>query len=180
MGSKEGDAIIGDHGVHIFRHIQFRQQCVAHDCTAVCRWSLVSVYRICSSTHISHACIFFSISGVQSSGIAYLGEFHSNRTRAKHVTFTAMFSTLSIVYMASIGWLVIPANWQIMLFGMVYRSWRLFILLSSCINVFAFIGLFLMPESPKFELAMGREESALNIIKSVYHYNTGYAKEVSE
>lgn len=120
-----------------------------------------------------------SVSGVQSSGIAYLGEFHSNKTRSKYVTFTAMFSTLSIVYMAVIGWLVIPAEWQTTLFGMVYKPWRLFILTSSGINIFAFLGLLFMPESPKFLLAMGKKEEALAIIKKVYKTNTGKSMEVS-
>lgn len=121
---------------------------------------------------------YFSVSGVQTSGIAYLGEFHSNKTRSKYVTFTAMFSTLSIVYMSSIGWLVIPSDWTMTIFGMVYRPWRLFILSSSCINLVAFIGLLFMPESPKFMLAMGKEADALEIIKNVYHFNTGNPKEV--
>lgn len=122
----------------------------------------------------------FSISGVQSSGIAYLGEFHSDKTRSKHVTFAAMFSTISILYMSSIGWLIIPAEWQANIFGMIYRPWRLFIFASSCINLFALFGLLIMPESPKFLLAMGRGNEALDIIKSVYLVNTGYPKEVRQ
>lgn len=90
-----------------------------------------------------------------------------------------MFSTLSIVYMALIGWLVIPAEWQTTLFGMAYKPWRLFILTSSCVNIFAFVGLLFMPESPKFLLAMGKREEALDIIKNVYQINTGNPKEVS-
>lgn len=114
------------------------------------------------------------------STIAYVGEFHSDKTRAKYVTFTALWTTVSTLYTSSVGWLIIPADWEMLLFGMVYRPWRLFILASSCINLFAFFGLCVMPESPKFMLAMGKKQEAIDIIKSIYQVNTGNRKEVSK
>lgn len=82
---------------------------------------------------------FYSISGVQCSGIAYLGEFHSNKTRSMHVTFTAMFLTLSVVYAATIGWLIIPAEWTLTVYGFVYKPWRLYILCNTSVNFLVFV-----------------------------------------
>lgn len=55
----------------------------------------------------------------------------------------------------------------------------MYILSCSSINLAAFLCLFLMPESPKFMLAMGKKAEALDIIKGVYKLNTGNPKEVS-
>lgn len=95
-----------------------------------------------------------------------------------HVTFTAMFLTLSVVYAATIGWLIIPAEWTFTVYGFVYKPWRLYILCNTSVNFLTFCGLFLLPESPKFLLAMGKGEEALKIIKDVYHFNTGNPQEV--
>lgn len=122
----------------------------------------------------------FSISGVQAAAIAYLGEFHSNKTRAKHVTFAAMFMTIAIVYQPLMGLFIMPRQWQFSLFGiMLIRPWRMYILISSCTSALAFVAISLLPESPKFELVMGRKEEALAILRRVYAANGLGSKEVS-
>lgn len=117
-------------------------------------------------------------SGVQATGVVYMGEFHSNKTRARAVVFVSMFMTASIPFMSVVGWVIIPMKWSFNIFGMIYRPWRLFILCNSSINIFAFIGLMMLPESPKFELAMGKVENTLDTLKTIYQYNTGNKKEV--
>lgn len=47
----------------------------------------------------------------------------------------------------------------------------MYILISSCTSALAFIAISLLPESPKFELAMGRKENALAILRRIYEAN---------
>ncbi len=61
------------------------------------------------------------------------------------------------------------------LFGFIYTPWRLYIFVTSLINVIAFIMLLYPPESPKFMLAMGKPNEALKILSKVYQAN-GYGK----
>lgn len=77
------------------------------------------------------------------------------------------------------GLFVMPIDWEMSVFGMAYRTWRLFILFSSMINAFAFVSVAFLPESPKFVLTMGRPEEALEILKTVYRMNKGKPKDVS-
>lgn len=117
-----------------------------------------------------------SISGVQASAISYLGEFHSDKTRSRSVTFAAMFMPICVMYQAVVGWFVMPMTWEFSLFGLLYKPWRLYILSSSLINALSFVILLVLPESPKFMLAMGKNEKALEILQNVYAVNTGNAK----
>lgn len=107
-----------------------------------------------------------------SAAISYLGEFHCNKNRARHVTFAAMFMTISIVYQALMGLFIMPRTWEFSLFGwMVIRSWRLYILITSGTSALAFVAICLLPESPKFELAMGRPDEAVRILSRAYAAN---------
>lgn len=119
------------------------------------------------------------MSGVQAAGISYLGEFHSNRTRSKHVTFAAMFMTLSIVYQPLMGLFIMPRQWAFSLFGlMLVRPWRIYILISSLTSALTFLVITWLPESPKFELAMGRKDESLTILRRIYVANGLGAAEV--
>lgn len=64
-------------------------------------------------------------------------------------------------------------QWNI--FGFIYHPWRLYILVTSLINLTAFIMLLFTPESPKFMLAMGRLDESVEILSRVYQAN-GYGK----
>lgn len=75
------------------------------------------------------------------------------------------------------GWLIMTMDWKYTVFGFVYSPWRLYIVLSSLINAFAYCIFLFLPESPKFMLAMGKQKEALDILVIGYKANGG--KEVS-
>lgn len=90
----------------------------------------------------------------------------------RHVTFAAMFMTMSVFYQALMGLFILPRDWEFSLFGwMLIRSWRIYILLSSLVNAFAFIAFCMLPESPKFMLAQGQPDEAIRILSCVYAGN---------
>lgn len=115
---------------------------------------------------------------MQVTTVPYLGEFHSNKTRSKFVIFNSMFMPLAVLYMSTLAWLIIPSNWSLNFHNFHYKPWRLYILCTSLINLIGFCGLSLLPESPKFMLAIGNNVEALNILRNVYHFNTGQPKQV--
>ncbi|XP_037050123.1 synaptic vesicle glycoprotein 2B-like [Bradysia coprophila] len=118
----------------------------------------------------------FFLSGVQAAALLYLGEFHCYKNRAKYVTFAAMFMPMSIVYQPVMGWLIMTMDWKYTILGFVYRPWRLYMVLSSLINAFAYCLFLFLPESPKFMLAMGKPEEALDILVIGYKANGGKDK----
>lgn len=71
------------------------------------------------------------------------------------------------------GIFIMPIDWEFSVFGMAYRPWRFFILLSSLINALAFVSFTFLPESPKFMMAMGMPNEALEILKKIHRVNKG-------
>lgn len=107
-----------------------------------------------------------------SAAISYLGEFHCNTNRARHVIFAAIFMSVAVVYQSLMGLFIMPRTWEFSLFGwMVIRSWRIYIFISSCSSAFAFVAFCFLPESPKFMLAMNRPDEAVRILSLVYERN---------
>lgn len=74
---------------------------------------------------------------------------------------------------------IIPMEWSINIFGIELKSWRFFLLFNSLFNLWNAIAFCFLPESPKFLLAMNREEEALNILRRIYTINTGKNSEVN-
>lgn len=76
------------------------------------------------------------------------------------------------------AWLVIPQTWSINIWDLVvYKPWRLFLVLCSSPALFICAALFVFPESPKFLLMRGQNYEALQVLKKVYAYNTGKSPE---
>lgn len=73
-----------------------------------------------------------------------------------------------------------PSDLEFSLFGlMLIRPWRMYIFIGSLTSAIAFVVISFLPESPKFELSMGRKERALGILKSAYAANKLGLAEVS-
>lgn len=68
-------------------------------------------------------------------------------------------------------------DWKYTILGYVYSPWRLYMVVTSLINAFAYCIFLCLPESPKFMLAMGKPQEALDILIMGYKANGG--KEVS-
>lgn len=86
-----------------------------------------------------------------------------------------MFMPLSVLYQPLVGWGIMTMEFRYSLFGFIYTPWRLYIFVSSLINVIAFLMLLYPPESPKFMLAMGKPYETIKILSRVYQAN-GYGK----
>lgn len=123
--------------------------------------------------------VFFlssSVSGTQAATYSYIGEFHSNETRTKALSFVAMFMPACFIYLPLLAWLIIPMQWEwyIYIFGGIkILPWRIYLMLSSLLNGINLICLYRLPESPKFLLSMNRKEDALNVLRAMYSINTG-------
>lgn len=115
---------------------------------------------------------------MQVTNVPYLGEFHSNKTRNKYVTFNTMFMSSSLLYVSAVACLIIPSQWMLTIHNFQYKPWRLYILSISLINLLAFCGSLQLPDSPKFMLAMGKNVEALDILRNIYQFNTGLPKQV--
>lgn len=105
---------------------------------------------------------------------AYLGEFNTPPNRNRAIILVGFITACSAIILPGLAWSVLPMEWSLPLYsGMGFRSWRLFILVGAIPSLLSGLLLFWFPESPKFLLAVGRREEALQVLRRVHAINTG-------
>ncbi|KAL5276213.1 hypothetical protein ACFFRR_001814 [Megaselia abdita] len=117
----------------------------------------------------------FLLSSSSATIYAYLGEFHSNAIRNRVIMAGGILcSTFSILF-PLIAWVVINQEWSfyIPILNIVYKPWRLFILVCGLPGFFSALCLLKFPESPKFTLSVGEEAYTLKSLRTIYAWNTG-------
>nr|CAD7196914.1 unnamed protein product [Timema douglasi] len=74
-----------------------------------------------------------------------------------------------------LAWIIIPQPWSWELFDgyIVYNSWRVYVLVCAMPSLLAAFLMTFFLESPKFLMAVGRNEQAIDVLRSVYRINTG-------
>uniref|UniRef100_A0A182VKS7 Major facilitator superfamily (MFS) profile domain-containing protein n=2 Tax=Anopheles merus TaxID=30066 RepID=A0A182VKS7_ANOME len=74
-----------------------------------------------------------------------------------------------------IAWSVINQEWEytLPLLNIVYRPWRLFIVVCGLPSLVCGIALLYFPESPKFLFSRGHEQETIMIMHKMYRWNTG-------
>lgn len=120
----------------------------------------------------------FLVAGPTSTAMAYLGEFHSERTRSRAMVIFGVFPGGASLAVAALAYLVLPLDlaWSLPWLHTV-RSWRLFILLNAVPSLLTGLTFLWLPESPRFLLATGRPDAALRALRWAYARNQGSGKE---
>lgn len=121
----------------------------------------------------------FCISGGSATVYAYLGEFHTEKTRSRAIMGAAFIFGVGAMIMPALAWLVINQEWRIdiPLLAITYKPWRLFMVVCGIPGFVCGLCLFKIPESPKFLLSQGKDEMALEILKNMFKWNTGRPKD---
>ncbi|KDR21687.1 synaptic vesicle glycoprotein 2B-like [Zootermopsis nevadensis] len=106
---------------------------------------------------------------------AYLGEFHSAPTRSRAVMLVSVFLSVGGIFQQGLAWLIIPQDWAVQLPwpDLIFRSWRVFVVINALPSVATAVILFFLPESPKFLFSKGKEGQALDVLRRVFAVNTG-------
>ncbi|XP_046982572.1 synaptic vesicle glycoprotein 2A-like [Schistocerca americana] len=83
-----------------------------------------------------------------------------------------------VLDVSGLAWAVIPQPWAAPLPWITMRSWRVFLILGAVPSAATFLGLWLLlPESPKFLLAVGRHDEALDVLREMFATNSGLPPE---
>lgn len=127
--------------------------------------------------------MLFSISGNAATTYAYLAEFHTDKSRAKVISWAAMFMAFGMIYLPFVAYFVIPLDAQFELYsdalGMRYGLWRFYLLLSSFVSIIIIGGMLWLPESGKFLLTTGKHDEVLQVLTQMYRWNRGEPDYVS-
>ncbi|XP_004527473.1 synaptic vesicle glycoprotein 2A [Ceratitis capitata] len=106
---------------------------------------------------------------------AYLGEFHTDKTRSRAIMGSAFIFAIGAMILPMIAFLVINQDWVLHLtfIGIDYKPWRLFVIVCGIPGFLCGLSLFILPESPKFLLAVGDEKKAIEVLKKMHRWNGG-------
>jgi MFS transporter, VNT family, synaptic vesicle glycoprotein 2 len=107
----------------------------------------------------------------------YLGEFQPTKYREKILCWMEIFWTLGVIALPLIAWLIIPLTFDFRYHGFVFHSWNLFVAICAIPSLFLGLWLFTFPESPKFLIEVGDADDALEVLKTMYHFNTGHSRD---
>lgn len=107
-----------------------------------------------------------SISGSSATIYAYLGEFHDSSRRSRAVLISSIMFGIVCTLLPFVALLVINQEWQseVPVLGVLYRPWRLFLVICSLPGLAAWLCLFFLPESPEFVLGQGDRVAAIAIV----------------
>ncbi|XP_053698458.1 synaptic vesicle glycoprotein 2C [Sabethes cyaneus] len=127
---------------------------------------------------VTRFCVGFFISGNAATSYAYLAEFHTDKSRAKVISWAAMFMALGTIYLPLMAWFIIPlsANYSLYIeaLGAQYNLWRVYLMLCSLASVLIICGMFYLPESGKFLLTTtGEKDKVIQILAKIYRWNSG-------
>ncbi|XP_058064392.1 synaptic vesicle glycoprotein 2C isoform X1 [Anopheles bellator] len=113
------------------------------------------------------------VSGNAATSYAYLAEFHGEASRARVISWAAMFMAIGLIFLPTLAWAIIPleGRFDLRLFGLRYAMWRVYLLLCSLDLILIIAGLLFLPESGKFLLINGHREKVRQILVRIYRYN---------
>lgn len=74
-----------------------------------------------------------------------------------------------------IAWLVINQEWAfyIPIIDVMFRPWKLYLVVCSLPSLLSYLALIILPESPKFVLSHGKQQEAIDILEKINRWNNG-------
>ncbi|XP_037039784.1 synaptic vesicle glycoprotein 2B-like [Bradysia coprophila] len=117
----------------------------------------------------------FFISGPSATTYAYLGEFHCLKDRSKVLLLGSFTYGLFCYYNPIAASFIINRDWTFYIetIDLVFKPWRLFMIVCGIPGLLSGCVMLCMPESPKFTFSQGKEQETLNILQNIYTCNTG-------
>ncbi|KAL7636141.1 UNVERIFIED_CONTAM: hypothetical protein RMT77_012898 [Armadillidium vulgare] len=104
---------------------------------------------------------------------AYYCEFIARTDRGRHLSWLLIFWAIGGVFTALMAWAIIPRTGITVVLDEQHHfsSWRMFLVVCSLPSFAAVIGLYFMPESPRFLLEKGRDVEAMMVYKKIFKWN---------
>ncbi|XP_037044113.1 synaptic vesicle glycoprotein 2B-like isoform X4 [Bradysia coprophila] len=117
----------------------------------------------------------FFVSGPSATTFAYLGEFHCLKYRSKVMMLGSFTFGFFCYYNPIFASIIINQDWTFYIepIDLVFKPWRLFMIVCAIPSVLCGCVMLFMPESPKFTFSQGNEQETLKILQNVYSCNTG-------
>ncbi|XP_063237443.1 synaptic vesicle glycoprotein 2C-like [Bacillus rossius redtenbacheri] len=118
-------------------------------------------------------CSGIGIGGVFPIVMAHFAELLSKADRAKYLSFLLMFWALGGVFVALVGWALIPTTGADVVQESKehFSAWHQLLLVCCLPSAAAVVGLVFLPDSPRYLLEAGREVEAMMVYQRIYKTN---------
>ena len=111
----------------------------------------------------------------------YNSEFIRNKYRGPYLGVQSTFWMVGRLLCGAFAWMIIPVGSIHSTLGSIqFHSWRLFIAISALPSILGALLYFILPESPRYLLEVGKERKAVQILERVYKINNLFRKDVPE
>lgn len=110
----------------------------------------------------------FGVSGSLPVIAPYMAEFIRNKYRGPVLGISSTFWMVGRLLCGAFAWIIIPMG---LVAPFNFHSWRLFIAISALPSLLGAAAYFLLPESPRFLLEVGKEKEALKALRLAYRIN---------
>uniref|UniRef100_A0A182RL79 Major facilitator superfamily (MFS) profile domain-containing protein n=1 Tax=Anopheles funestus TaxID=62324 RepID=A0A182RL79_ANOFN len=115
----------------------------------------------------------FFISGPSATIYAYLSEFHGKQNCSRAIMGASFVFGLGSILLPLIAWSIINQEWEftIPMLNIIYRPWRLFLVVCALPSFISALALLWLPESPKYLLSRDQEAETVAILHRMYRWN---------
>ncbi|XP_033167067.1 synaptic vesicle glycoprotein 2B [Drosophila mauritiana] len=142
----------------------------------------VCVFGSALSQNFSMLVMFKFLGGLVVNGPAavlftYLTEMHGPKHRSSVLMIVGMVTSTATVSLPLLAWGIFPRDWDFEFWGLQVRSWQIYLFVLGIPSLISGLIFCSMPESPRFLMAQGRNEEALQAFKQIYHVNTRKPKD---
>lgn len=88
---------------------------------------------------------------------------------------SALIFGVSCLLLPLVAWFVINQDWllYIPMLDLVYKPWRLFLVICGLPGLLSSLAFIFLPESPKFVLGQGNQMGAMEILQKMNRWNNG-------
>ncbi|KAH8382694.1 hypothetical protein KR009_004839 [Drosophila setifemur] len=109
--------------------------------------------------------------------LTYLTEMHGPKHRSSVLMIVGMVTCTATVALPVLALGILPRDWDVQLWGLNIHSWQIFLFTVGIPSLVCGLVFCFMPESPRFLMAQGRNEEALQAFQQIYQINTRKPKD---
>ncbi|XP_017020359.1 synaptic vesicle glycoprotein 2C [Drosophila kikkawai] len=142
----------------------------------------VCVFGSALSQNFTMLVVFKFLGGLVVNGPAavlftYLTEMHGPKHRSSVLMIVGMVTSTATVSLPLLAWGIFPRDWDFQFWGLNIHSWQIYLFVLGIPSLISGLIFCVMPESPRFLMAQGRNEEALEAFKQIYHVNSRKPKD---
>ncbi|XP_017057402.1 synaptic vesicle glycoprotein 2A isoform X2 [Drosophila ficusphila] len=113
----------------------------------------------------------FIICGPFAVVVSYLAEFHGKKHRPYIMLFVGLCVSVGSMILPLLAYFLMPVDIYFKVGTLQFRTWQVFLAISSLPSFLCGLLHIFLPESPKFLMSQGNYKKAMKSLQSIYHLN---------